>query len=186
MRWVQGFASWFDVNEIPVLSSRHRLGGSVRVAQGQALTNTSARTNGSSNGSGGGGSSPVVVGVAGPTGSDPFSSSLCPTNGALFTSHMQETRRPHWSANFSVANVNASTRPLALMPPPRACTSAAVSGRWVGADWAPFTCYTLRYTRELVERCAERRPLRLELYGDSIMRERRRAPCYHAHQPPAA
>ena len=54
--------------------------------------------------------------------------------------------------------------------PPRACTSASLSGRWVGGDWAPLTCYTMRYTLPMIRRCAESRPLRIELYGDSIMR----------------
>ena len=53
---------------------------------------------------------------------------------------------------------------------PRACSRGAAHGRWVGHDWAPLHCFLLRYTRPLLARCTEASPLRIELYGDSIMR----------------
>lgn len=95
---------------------------------------------------------------------------LCPSNDGLFTGRLAAERLPHWRLNFSVADANTSTRPLATMPSPRACTSATPSGRWIGSDWAPLSCYLMRYSRRMLQRCAERRPLRIELYGDSIMR----------------
>jgi hypothetical protein len=37
---------------------------------------------------------------------------------------------------------------------PLACSGGSSAGRWVGGDWAPFSCYLLRYDAELLERCA--------------------------------
>ena len=47
------------------------------------------------------------------------------------------------------------------------CTSC---DRWVGRDWLPFGCYLLQYDSALMRQCAATAPLRLMLYGDSIMR----------------
>lgn len=37
---------------------------------------------------------------------------------------------------------------------PRACSGGSSAGRWVGDEWAPFSCYLLQYDAELLERCA--------------------------------
>jgi hypothetical protein len=54
--------------------------------------------------------------------------------------------------------------------PPRACSGAALSGRWIGRDFAPFGCYLLHHTLGSVQQCTRQRPLHIALYGDSIMR----------------
>ncbi len=53
---------------------------------------------------------------------------------------------------------------------PRACGGGAFSGRWIGDEWAPLGCYLRQYDLRLLDRCAAARPLRLHLYGDSVMR----------------
>ena len=71
---------------------------------------------------------------------------------------------------------------------PRACGSGSSSGRWVGNEWAPHSCYLLRYDAPLLSRCATiAHPLsrwaddsngggggggglRLRLFGDSVVR----------------
>jgi hypothetical protein len=149
-----GYASWFDVNEISPL-----IGSAPVVSAPQppvALANRAALTTEAVNGS----SAAFPAAHTAP----------CPTNNNIFAQRLLDEHLPHWSANFSVGEVNESTRPLASMPPPRACTSAAVSGRWIGSDWAPLTCYNLRYSADMLMRCAQRRPLIIELYGDSITR----------------
>ena len=103
---------------------------------------------------------------------------LCPHNGGMFSQRHADEHRAHWAANLSVPNSSLTehlTESSAMSPPPaasqpKACTSGIASGRWVGRDWAPFSCFLLRYTRVMLEQCAARRPLRIVLYGDSILR----------------
>ena len=160
-----GFGSWFDVNEIESLMGTVAAAGSDAPAAAAAKSTLHAAA--SFVGTMGG-----AVGVASATNASVATgyAALCPTNNNLFMRRLVDERLPSWTTNFSVAAPDEITRPLAAMPPPRACTSASTSGRWVGSDWAPFTCYTLRYTSDRLLRCASRRPLRIELYGDSIMR----------------
>ena len=149
-----GYASWFDVNEISTLIDPAPVASAPQPPV--ALANHAAL---------------VTEAVNGSSAAFPAAhAALCPTNNNVFAQRLLDEHLPHWSANFSVGEVNESTRPLASMPPPRACTSAAVSGRWIGSDWAPLTCYNLRYSADMLMRCAQRRPLLIELYGDSIMR----------------
>ena len=71
----------------------------------------------------------------------------------------------------SAEHARAIVPPMAhVTPPPRACSGAALSGRWIGRDFAPFGCYLLHHTLGSLQQCTRQRPLHIALYGDSIMR----------------
>ena len=93
----------------------------------------------------------------------------CPLGHSLTQAGWRDRIASH-TIDLSLAGVPIGGDTVQQEEPARACATGEFSGRWIGAEWAAHACFLRPYSAGLLQRCAASRPLRLRLFGDSIMR----------------